>query len=149
MNAKIDEILKLWHEFFKDEDNHYSEYEPSDIEYFVASMLYNHFNFEYALDTMKTIDLSYDFLNAVESNYDEVSHKINSINFESEKEKIDFLIDFLHESQKKYTQDELYLLNRMVYHVDGILQRYLQKHKPESVDFEVPKAKSRNPLDYI
>ena len=146
MNKKIEDALKIWHELFKDEDKQYSEFEPSDIEYFLGCMLYNHFDFKNALDTMKTIDLSYDFLVAVESNYDEVNDIIASIDLEDELKKIEFLVTYLDEIKSKYTQDELYLINRLAYHVDGVKQRYHGLIKASSPDFVTPPAKSRNPL---
>ncbi len=64
MEKKIEKVLKIWHEYFADEDKQYSEFESSDIEYFVGCMLYNHFAFSKALENLKTMDLSYDFLSA-------------------------------------------------------------------------------------
>ena len=58
MKKKVDEVLDIWHSHFSDKTRQYSGFEASDIEYFVACMLYNHFAFSKALDTMKTIDLS-------------------------------------------------------------------------------------------
>lgn len=146
MNKKIQNVLDIWHKHFKDEQNQYSEFEPSDIEYFVACMVYNHFDFKNALDTMKTIDLSYDFLVAVESNYDEVTNIISEINIEDELEKIEFLTSFLNDAKSKYTQDELYLINRLSYQLNELKQRYEGSIEASSPDFELPKAKSRNPL---
>jgi len=146
MNKNIQKVLDIWHTTFKDEAKQYSEFESSDVEYFVACMLYNYFNFEHALNTMKTIDLSYDFLLCVEENYDEVKALIESIKLENEQDKLSFLIEFLDDAKKKYTQDELYLINRLVYHVDGIKQRYNGVIQADNIDFKVPVSKSRNPL---
>jgi len=150
MHATIEKILDIWHTHFKDETNHYSEFEDSDIEYFVGCLLYNHFHFTKALDTMKTIDLSYDFLESCgESEYEEVLELINSIELESEEEKLSFLQNYLKEARAKYTQDELYLLNRLNYHVEGMAQRYKEDVKVEKVDFEAlaqpQKKQPRNP----
>ena len=82
MNKKIEKILEIWHKHFIDEEKQYSEFESSDIEYFVGCMLYNHFNFSTALDTMKTIDLSYDFLSSCDEEYDEIESIIKSIEFD-------------------------------------------------------------------
>ena len=51
MVEKIKIVLNMWHEHFENEEHHYSEFEKSDIEYFVACLLYNHFAFSKALDT--------------------------------------------------------------------------------------------------
>ena len=91
MNTKIDKILDIWHKHFEDEANQYSEFEHSDIEYFIGCMLYNHFKFKKALATMKTMDLSYDFLSACGNEYDEIKSIINSIEFEDEIDKLQFL----------------------------------------------------------
>ncbi len=139
-------IVKIWHTTFEDEAKHYSEFESSDIEYFIGCMLYNHFNFENALDTMKTIDLSYDFLLSVEENYDEVKNFIDKISLDDELEKITFLNNFLNDAKSKYSEDELYLINRLSYHLDGVKQRYDGKIQAQKVDFQAPKAKSKNPL---
>ncbi len=146
LDKKIQEVLELWHNLFKDTSHQYSEFEDSDIEYFVGCMLYNHFDFEYALDTMKTIDLSYDFLSVLGDTYEVVNQKIDSIKFENEDEKLDFLQTYLSEVKTLYNEDALYLLNRLSYHVDGIKQRQVQNIKSQTVDFVTPKVKSRNPL---
>ena len=31
MDTKIEEILDIWHKHFENEENQYSEFEPSDI----------------------------------------------------------------------------------------------------------------------
>lgn len=149
MKEKIQKVLDIWHKHFENEDNQYSEYEDSDIEYFVSCMLYNHFKFDKALPTMQTIDLSYDFLSACEDEYDEIKSIIESINLELESEKIEFLADFIKQSQAKYSASELYLLNRMAYHINGVHTRYLEGITPTQVDFEKPAKKSSNPLDHI
>lgn len=148
MTTKIEKILTLWHKHFEDEEYHYSEFESSDIEYFVGCLLYNHFNFSKALDTMKTIDLSYDFLeNCGESEYEEVMALVKSIEFETEEEKLTFLQNYLKEAIQKYSADELYLLNRLNYHVDGMAQRYQADIDAQSVDFEALKQpRNANPL---
>lgn len=146
MNIAIKEALKIWHNHFELEENQYTEYEPSDIEYFVGCMLYNHFSFSYALDTMKTIDLSYDFLaNCGKDEYIEIQKILNNIEILDEKEKIDFLQNFIKESQKRYTQDELYLLDRLAYHMESLSDRYENDMQVKQVVFKNP-TKSRNPL---
>ncbi len=146
MNTKIDKILKIWHNHFEYEENQYSEFENSDIEYFVGCMLYNHFKFEKALDTMKTIDLSYDFLVSCEDSYDEVLSIIDSISINDEEEKIKFLQNFIKNSKDKYSDTECYLLNRLENHVNGILGRFNADIKYKKVDFIASKTKSKNPL---
>jgi len=145
MNKKIDEILTTWHKHFEDEENQYSEFEDSDIEYFVGCMLYNHFNFTKALNTMKTIDLSYDFLESCGDEYDEIKAKIESIELADDLEKLKFLQEFIKESQAKYSADELYLLNRLDNHVAGVLERTLADVEVGSVEFKKPEVPTRSP----
>ena len=138
MDTKIQKVLEIWHEHFSDEDKQYSEYESSDIEYFVGCMLYNHFAFSKALDTMKTMDLSYDFLRECGDEYDEVKAIINSIDFDDEIKKLDFLENYITEAKSKYTKSELYLLDRLEYHVDAMAQRYTKGVDVQHVDFQNP-----------
>ncbi len=138
MDKKIQKVLSIWHEHFKDEENQYGEFEPSDIEYFVSCMLYNHFAFSKALDTMKTIDLSYDFLSACGDEYDEIKSSIESIKFDTEEESLAFLQKFITESRDKYRESELYLLNRINYHVNAMADRYEKGVNATPIDFENP-----------
>ena len=138
MKEKKQKILNIWHKHFLDEDRQYSEFEDSDIEYFVGCMLYNHFGFSYALDTMKTIDLSYDFLSSCGDEYDQIVSIIKSIEIEDEEQQILFLQDFIKESQAKYSADALYLLNRLANHVDGVAQRCVSGQKAKTVEFVNP-----------
>jgi hypothetical protein len=140
MKKNIEKILEIWHKHFENEEHQYSEFEPSDIEYFVGCMLYNHFAFSKALDTMKTIDLSYDFISEWGNEYDEVLSIIKSINYKDELEALEVLQNFISESKKKYTADESYLLNRLQYHVNAMADRYNQ-------DVEVVSVEFKNPLD--
>ncbi|WP_324170657.1 hypothetical protein [Sulfurimonas sp.] len=146
MNKKIDKTLKIWHEHFSDEEKQYSEFESSDIEYFVGCLLYNHFSFIASLDTMKTIDLSYDFISECDDEYDGVLLQINSIELKNEREKLDFLLAYLDEAMGKYSDDELYLLKRLKYHVKGVEERHEAKVESRKVVFEAPKLRSPNPL---
>jgi len=146
MNKKTEKILEIWHKHFLDEEKQYSEFESSDIEYFVACMLYNHFNFSTALDTMKTIDLSYDFLSSCDEEYDEIMAIIKGIEFDNERDSIEFLQNFIAESKKKYSGDELYLLNRLTYHMDGVYKRYISGEEAKKVDFVAPAKADPNPL---
>jgi len=146
MNSKIQKVLEIWHKHFEDEQRQYSEFESSYIEYFVSCLLYNHFSFEKALDTMKTIDLSYDFISACGDEYDEILSIIKTIEIDDEGQKIKFLQDFIKDSQAKYSDDELYLLNRMQYHVNAIFERYESGEEAKRVEFVAPKKKSANPL---
>lgn len=138
MKEKIEKVLSIWHEHFRDEENHYSEFESSDIEYFVSCMLYNHFAFSKALDTMKTIDLSYDFLSACGNEYDEIQTIVANIKFDTEEESLQFLQDFISRSMHKYTAPELYLLNRINYHVNAMADRYTKGVTAKPIDFENP-----------
>ena len=138
MNTKVDNVLQLWHKHFEDEENQYSEFESSDIEYFVGCMLYNHFNFSKALETMKTIDLSYDFLSSCGDEYEEVQSIIASVTFDTELESLEFLQSFIQKSIEKYTQPELYLLNRLNYHVNAMAQRYAKGVDARPIDFQNP-----------
>jgi hypothetical protein len=145
MKTKIDNVLKIWHEYFSNEDKQYSEFEHSDIEYFVGCMLYNHFAFSKALETMKTMDLSYDFLFSCGDEYDEIKKIIESINFDDEMQKLEFLQSFIDESRSKYKPDELYLLDRLKLHIDNLQKIYDEEISPQKVDF-VSKTKPANPL---
>ncbi len=138
MKAKIEQVLSIWHTHFQDEEKQYSEFESSDIEYFVACMLYNHFAFSKALDTMKTIDLSYDFLSACGDEYDTIQALIAEICFDSEEESLAFLQEFIQESLAKYSAPECYLLNRINYHVNAMAQRYALGVDAKPVDFQNP-----------
>ncbi len=146
MNNKIQKVLQIWHKHFSNEETHYSEFESSDIEYFVGCLLYNHFAYTKALDTMKTIDLSYDFLESCGDEYDDIIKIIKTIKIEDEKEKIEFLQDFIKEAKKKYSEDALYLLNRLEYHVDGVMQRFIHDEETKKVNFVAPKPRPVNPL---
>ena len=145
MKAKIDNVLKIWHEYFSNEDKQYSEFEHSDIEYFVGCMFYNHFAFSKALDTMKTMDLSYDFLSACGDEYDEIKKIVESIKLDDEMQKLEFLQSFIDESRSKYKPDELYLLDRLKLHIDNLQKIYDEEISPQKVDF-ISKTKPANPL---
>jgi len=145
---RVEKILEIWHKRFEDETVQYSEFESSDIEYFVGCLLYNHFAFSKALDTMKTIDVSYDFILSCGDEYDEVMDIIQTISFDNEEEKLHYLEQFLEKSKVKYSKDELYLLNRLAYHIQGLATRYKNDESVKKINFEVPKLKvhSANPL---
>lgn len=138
MKKKIENILEIWHKHFSDEQNQYSEFESSDIEYFVGCMLYNHFAFSKALDNLKTMDLSYDFLSACGEEYEIIVEIIKSIEFEDENESLAFLQEFIKESQAKYTKSELYLLDRLAYHINAMAVRYEKQVDVKKVDFQNP-----------
>ena len=138
MDEKIQKVLDIWHKHFSDEANQYSEFEPSDIEYFVGCMLYNHFAFSKAHHNLKTMDLSYDFLSACGDEYEMIQELINSINFESEEEALEFLQKFIEDSRSKYTKAELYLLDRLKYHVDAMAERYAKGVDVQRIDFTNP-----------
>jgi len=142
MDKKIEKVLDIWHKHFENEIYQYSEFEASDIEYFVGCMLYNNFSFSKALDTLKTMDLSYDFLSACGDEYETIKETIASIKFEDEKEALTFLQNYIKEAKAKYTKPELYLLDRLQYHVDAMAQRYEKDVVVKKIDFENPLLKA-------
>ena len=87
---------------------------------------------------MKSMDLSYDFLVACEDNYDEVNSHIITIELSSEEEKLKFLQAYISESRQKYSSNELYLLNRLAFHVDAMAKRYEQDVDTIKIDFQNP-----------
>jgi len=141
MKKNIEQILNIWHKYFADEANQYSEFEPSDIEYFVGCMLYNHFAFSKAHHNLKTMDLSYDFLSACGDEYETIQKIIADITFENETEALAFLQDYIQESQAKYTKPERYLLDRLAYHVNAMAQRYEKNVDVQKIDFQNPLLK--------
>ena len=145
MKTKIDKILIIWHEYFSNKDRQYSEFESSDIEYFVGCMLYNHFAFSKALENMKTMDLSYDFLSACGDEYDEINELIDSIKFDDEIQSLRFLQSYIDDARAKYSEDELYLLDRLKMHINNLEKIYNDEITPQKVDF-TPKVKPVNPL---
>jgi hypothetical protein len=138
MHEKIENILQTWHKHFEDEAYQYSEFEPSDIEYFVGCMLYNHFAFSKAHHNLKTMDLSYDFLSSCGDFYEAFAAEIASITFEDERDALAFLQNYIAEAKAKYTKPELYLLERMEYHVNAMAERYEKNVDVEKIDFENP-----------
>ena len=138
MDSKITKVLDIWHKHFADEANQYTEFEPSDIEYFVGCMLYNHFAFSKAHHNLKTMDLSYDFLSSCGDEYDVIVEIINSINFESEEKALAYLQNYIQEAKAKYTKAELYLLDRLDFHVSTMAERYEKGVDVEYIDFTNP-----------
>ena len=138
MQAKIEKILSVWHKHFEDEENQYSEFEPSDVEYFVGCMLYNHFAFSKAHHNLKTMDLSYDFLSACGDEYEDIQKIIASITFDTEEEALAFLQNYIQAAQEKYTKNELYLIDRLAYHVNAMAERYEKNVDVKKIDFENP-----------
>jgi hypothetical protein len=139
MNKKVEQVLEICHKHFLNEEKQYSEFESSDIEYFVGCMLYNHFAFSKALDNLKTMDLSYDFLSAFsDEEFQEIEQIVQSILFEDELQKLEFLQNFIEASRKKYTKPELYLLERLSYHVNAMAQRYEKNAEVVHIDFQNP-----------
>lgn len=138
MKQKIEKILEIWHKRFEDEDKQYSEYEASDIEYFVGCMLYNHFAFSKALENLKTMDLSYDFLSSCGDEYDEINAIVKTVIFDTEEESMNFLQSYIEESRSKYSASELYLLNRLHSHVQALADIYSGSKDVDHVDFLNP-----------
>ena len=141
MDSNIRKILDIWHKHFAEEANQYSEFEPSDIEYFVGCMLYSHFAFSKAHHNLKTMDLSYDFLSSCGNEYEEIKAIIESINFDAEEEALAFLQEYIQQAKEKYTKPELYLLDRLEYHVNAMAQRYEKDVTLKHVDFQNPLLK--------
>ncbi|MBD3823427.1 MAG: hypothetical protein IE916_02820 [Epsilonproteobacteria bacterium] len=137
MHENIQKALSLWHRHFAKEENRYTEFEASDIEYFIGCMLYNHFNFTKALPNLKTMDLSYDFLtNCGDEEYTRVKELIDSIVFDDEGQALEFLQGFISHAKTLYSPSELYLINRLEKHIDSLAQRYeLGLDAPSRVDF--------------
>ncbi len=135
MDEKITKVLDIWHKHFSNEEHQYSEFEPSDIEYFVGCMLYNHFAFSKAHHNLKTMDLSYDFLQECGDEYAAIQNIIDSINFESEEEALAYLQNYIKEAKAKYTKPELYLLDRLDYHVSEMAKRYERGEDTKFIDF--------------
>ena len=139
METTIKTILDIWHKHYADEDNQYSEFEPSDIEYFVGCMLYNHFAFSKAHHNLKTIDLSYDFLSTCgDEEYGKIQKLIETLTFEDELEKLSFLQNYIQKAKEKYTKSELYLLDRLDYHVKAMAERYEKGIDVKHIDFKNP-----------
>ena len=138
MKDRVKNVLSVWYKHFEDEENQYSEFEKSDIDYFVGCLLYNNFAFSKALDNMKTMDLSYDFIGACGDEYDEIMSIIKSVKFSEESESLAFLQEFISESKAKYTKPELYLLDRLDYHVNAMAVRYTQDVDAQPIDFQNP-----------
>ena len=138
MKQAISEMLDIWHKHYEDEEVQYSEFEHSDIEYFVGCMLYNHFAFSKAHHNLKTMDLSYDFLSSCGDEYEAIQEIINSINFESEEEALIYLQNYIQEAKTKYTKPELYLLDRLDYHISAMAERYEKNVDVKHIDFTNP-----------
>ena len=138
MKQKTEKILTIWHEHFSNEENQYSGFEDSDIEYFVGCMLYNHFAFSKSLENLKTMDLSYDFLSSCGDEYDEIRAIMKEITFENEEESLKFLQSYIQESSAKYSGMELYLLNRLNNHIITLADIYSGEKNVDPVDFQNP-----------
>jgi hypothetical protein len=139
MKEKIETLLEIVHTHFMDEQKHYSEFENSDVEYFAGCMLYNHFAFSKALENLKTMDLSYDFLSAFsDEEFAKIEQIVQSVAFGDELQKLAFLQEFIQESKSKYTKSELYLLDRLQYHVNAMAQRYEKNAEVMHIDFQNP-----------
>ena len=139
-NAKlIEDACAVWHKWFDDNDEHdYSEKEPSDIEYFMGCMLYNHFAFEKAISTMQTMDIGLDFLDETGNSYGEVKALIMQIDVKDDLEAIDLLQDHIAKAMKRYDGDRmaLYLVNRLAGHINSLEKIYRGKVDRRDVDFE-------------
>ena len=135
MDKKIEKILEIWHEHFSDKNRQYSEFEESDIEYFVGCMLYNHFAFSKAIDSVKTIDLSYDFLRECTGEYEIIEDIVSSIDFDDEIKKLEFLKKYISFAKSKYDFAGQYLLNRLENQANILTKMYLGNVDVKKVDF--------------
>ncbi len=135
----IEEACSIWHDWFDDnDDNDYSEKEPSDVEYFMGCMLYNLFAFEKAISTMKTMDIGLDFLDATGNSYGEVKALLMQIETKDDLEKIALLQNHIAKAMKLYEGDRmaLYLVNRLAGHINTLEAIYRGKVDRRDVDFE-------------
>ena len=141
---KIEEACALWHSWFEDEANDYSEREDPDVEYFVGVLMYNHFAFTKAISTMKTMDIGLDFIQAADRSYAEVNSLIGSIKSDDELELLALLQNHIKHSLEKYSSDPMscYLLNRLRNHIDTLAGIYAGNIALENVDFEKMAGKS-------
>lgn len=135
MKSYTNQALDIWHKYFSDETHHYSEFENSDIDYFIAVLLYNQFAFAKALKTMKTMEIANDFLEEAGETLNEVEGILKNITFKSDEEAVEFLLDFIRTSKNSYTPSECYLLNRIEKHVQLMKERYENDEEVTSVDF--------------
>jgi len=135
----IEEACEIWHKWFDDNDAHdYSEKEPSDVEYFLGCFLYNHFAFERAISTMKTMDIGLDFLDATGNSYGEVKALVVQLDVKDDLEAIDLLQNHITKAMKRYEGDRmaLYLVNRLAGHINTLESIYRGKVDRRDVDFE-------------
>lgn len=135
MKHYTERALEIWHQHFSDEKHHYSEFEKSDIEYFIAVLLYNQFSFKKALETMKTMEIANDFLEESGETFNEVVDILSNITFQTDEEAVEFLLDFIRKSKSDYTPSECYLLNRIENHVQLMKERYENNEEVKTVDF--------------
>lgn len=83
--------------------------------------------------------ISYDFLtHCGDGEYDEVKRRIDSLVFEDELDALAFLQNYIDEARAKYTKSELYLLDRLKYHVDAMAVRYEKNVDAQRIDFTNP-----------
>ncbi len=135
---KIEKACAVWHTWFEDEANDYSEREDSDVEYFIGVLMYNHFAFSKAIPTMKTMDLGADFIQATDASYAEVNSLIGSIKSKDELVLLALLQGHIQRSLEKYSSDPsaCYLLNRLNNHIKSLAGIYAGEITVKNVDFE-------------
>ena len=143
---KIEKACALWHAWFEDKANDYSEREASDVEYFVGVLMYNHFAFSKAIPTMKTMDIGVDFIQAADSSYADVNSLIGSIRSEDELGLLALLQNHISRSLEKYGSDPMdcYLLNRLRAHIDTLAGIYAGTVKVDPIDFDRISGQSRS-----
>ena len=135
MKQYTEQALEIWHKHFSNEAHQYSEFEPSDIEYFIAVLLYNQFAFEKALETMQTMEVANDFTDEAGATLLKVEGILKNITFSSDEEAVAFLLDFIQRSKTKYKPSELYLLNRIEKHIELLQERYKKNEDLSVIDF--------------
>ena len=141
MIKHINRAKDIWHIHFTDEKHHYSEFEASDIEYFISVLLYNQFKFKRALETMQTMEIANDFLEESGDTFQEVQKELANISFEHDEDAIIFILDFINQSRENYSRSEQYLLNRIEKHIILLQERYSKNEEAKTVDFEALNGK--------
>lgn len=135
---KIEKACTVWHAWFEDDANDYSEREDSDVEYFIGVLMYNHFAFSKAIPTMKTMDLGADFIQAADASYAEVNSLIGSVRSDDELVLLALLQGHIKRSLEKYGNDPMdcYLLTRLDNHIKTLAGIYTGEVQVKTMDFE-------------
>ena len=134
--SQTSKATETLHQWFEDTSHHYSEFESSDVEYFIGVLLYNQFKFTLAVPTMKVMEIGLDFQSACGKKFNEVLNILSEIKFETDEEAVEFLLNYIKTSKEKYSKDECYLLDRIENHIKLLEGRYQTGDMPGSVSFE-------------